>query len=425
MFRRRSIVLLIFGLLVLGGVVYPFLRPVSRSADPAAAPQPKAEKPTAVHTVTVQRGTISQQLMATGDILAAARVEVFPQVEGHLRELRVEEGDRVRAEQELARIADDDLQVEVARATAQVDALRAEWAQMQAGARPEEIVQAVDRVEHTKAELTNAKRLIERTQTMVENGMQSTQDLEDATRKITQARAAHSTAQKQLQLLRAGARAEERQALQARLRAAQEALHLAQVKLQQATITAPMDGLVGRRYVDPGAYVTTSQTPIVTLVAMDTVKIRVPVSERDISRVQPGINAHIRVDAYPGEVFEGTVRHVSPIIDAASRSGEAEINIANPQHRLKPGMFAKVALLLEQRQEVVVIPRDALQVDRKGAAVFVVQDGKAHRQQVVTGLQTDTQVEVLNGLGPGTEVVMAGNDGLKDQDPVRVVPTKE
>ena len=426
MFRRRSIVLVIFGLLVLAVVVYPFLRPVLRSADPAAAPQPKAARPTAVHTVTVQRGTISQQLMATGDILAAARVDVFPKVEGHLRELRVEVGDRVRAEQELARIVDDNLKVEVARATAQVDALRAEWAQMQAGARPEEIVQAVDRVEHTKAELTNAERLLERTQTMVENGMQSTQELEDATRKITQARAAHSTAQKQLQLLRAGARAEERQALQARLRAAQEALHLARVELQHAIITAPMDGLVSRRYVDLGAYVTTTQQPIVTIVAMDTVKIRVPVSERDIGRVQPGINAHIRVDAYPGEVFEGTVQRVSPIIDAASRSGEVEISIANSQHRLKPGMFAKVALLLKQRQEVVVIPRDALQqVDPKGAVVFVVQDGKAHLQQVVTGLQTDTQVEILNGLGPGTEVVLAGNDGLKDQDPVQVVPTKE
>jgi multidrug efflux pump subunit AcrA (membrane-fusion protein) len=373
----------------------------------------------------VQRGTISQQLVATGDILAAARVDVFPKIEGHLRELQVEEGDRVRAGQEIASLADDALKAAVARAQAQMDALRAEWAQMRAGARPEEIVQAVDRVEHTKAEMTNAERLLERTQTMVENGMQSTQELEDATRSITQARAAHNTAQKQLQLLRAGARSEERQALQARLRAAQEALHLAQVELQYATITASMDGLVGHRYVDPGAYVTTTQRPIVTLVAMDTVKIRVPVSERDIGRAQPGINAHIRVDAYPEEVFEGTVLRVSPIIDPASRSGEAEISIANAKHRLKPGMFAKVTLLLEQRQEVVVIPRDALQADRKGAAVFVVQEGKAHRQQIVTGLQTDTQVEVLNGLDTGTEIVLAGHDGLKDQDPVRVVPTNE
>ena len=425
MFRRKSIVLVTFGLLVLAGLLYSFLRPDSRSADPAAAPQPKAATPTAVHTVTVQRGAISQQLVATGDVLAAARVEVFPKIEGHLRQLWVEEGDHVRAGQTIANMFDDDLKAEVAHATAQLNALRAEWAQMQAGARPEEIAQAVNRVESTKAELMNAQYLFERTQAMVEYGMQTTQELEDVTRNITQAQAAHRIAEKELQLLRAGARAEARQALQARLQAAQETLRLAQVELQHATITASMDGVVGRRHVDPGAYVTTSQTPIVTLVAMDTVKIRVPISERDFGRVRPGLNAHIRVDAYPAEVFEGSVLRLSPIIDAASRSGEVEISIANPDYRLKPGMFAKVALLMEQRQEVVVIPRDALHMNQQGAAVFVVQDGKAHRQEVVTGLQTDTQVEVLNGLGPGIEIVLAGHDGLKDQALVQVVPIKE
>lgn len=425
MFRRRAIVLMTLGALVLVGAVYSFLRPDSRPADPVAAPQAKAEKPTAVHTTKVQRGEISEQLAVTGDILAAARVEVFPKVEGYLREIQVEEGDHVKAGQELASIVDDALKAEVARAVAQVNALRAEWAEMQAGARPEEIAQAVARVESTKAEMTTAKHVLERTQAMVEDGIRSTQDLDDATRRITQAEAANRTAEKQLQLLRAGARAEVRQALQARLQAAQENLRLAQVELQNATLVASMDGLVGRRYVDPGAYVTATKTPLVTLVAMDTVKIRVPISERDFGRVKPGLNAHIRVDAYPGEIFEGTVNRLSPIIDPASRNGEAEISIANPDYRLKPGMFAKVALLLEQRQEVVVIPRDAVQVNPKGSSVFVVKDGKAHRQDVVTGLQTDTKVEVLNGLGLGTEIVLAGHDGLKDQAPVRVVPIKE
>jgi len=418
---------LTLGVLVLAGVVYSFLRPESRSADPAAAPQPKAqaEKTTAVHTIKVKRGAISQQLLVTGDVLAAARVEVFPKVEGHLRELRVEEGDRVQAGQEIASIFDDDLQAAVARAKAQLEALRAEWAQMQAGARPEEIAQAVDRVESTQAELTNSRHILERVRAMVEEGIRSTQELEDATRNITQAQAEYRTAEKQLQLLRAGARTEVRQALQARLQAAEETLRLAEVELQNATLTAPMDGIVGRRYVDLGAYVTATKTPIVTLVAMDTVKIRVPISERDFGRVRPGLDAHIRVDAYPEEVFKGTVKRLSPIIDAASRQGEAEISIANPDYRLKPGMFAKVALLLEQREEVVVIPRHAVQISQKGSAVFVVKDGKAHRQDVVTGLQTDTQVEVLNGLDLGTEIVLAGHKGLKDQTLVQVVPTKE
>jgi membrane fusion protein (multidrug efflux system) len=260
---------------------------------------------------------------------------------------------------------------------------------------------------------------------MVEEGIRSTQELEDATRNITQAQAEYRTAEKQLQLLRAGARTEVRQALQARLQAAEETLRLAEVELKNATLTAPMDGIVGRRYVDLGAYVTATKTPIVTLVAMDTVKIRVPISERDFGRVQPGLDAHIRVDAYPEEVFQGTVKRLSPIINAASRQGEAEISIANPDHRLKPGMFAKVALLLEQREDVVVIPRHAVQISQKGSAVFVVKDGKAHRQDVVTGLQTDTQVEVLNGLDLGTEIVLAGHKDLKDQSLVQVVPTKE
>jgi multidrug efflux pump subunit AcrA (membrane-fusion protein) len=368
---------------------------------------------------------MQQQLMATGDILAEARVDVFPKVAGHLHELRVEEGDHVHAGQVLAQMADEALKAEVARAAAQVDVLRAEWAQMQAGARPEEIAQALDRVRHATAELENAEWVLERTQALVDRGMQSTWELEDATRKVTQARAAHSTATEQLQLLRAGARAEERQALQARLRAAQEALRLATVELQNTVITAPMDGIVGRRYMEPGAYVTTSETPIVTVVAMETVKIRVPISERDIGRIRPGISAHIRVDAYPDAVFEGTVRRLSPLIDPASRNGEVEISLANPDYRLKPGMFARVVLILEQRHNVVVIPRAALRVDAQGAAVFVVQDGTAHLRQVTTGLQDDTRVEIVDALLPGTEIVLAGHQGLKDQDRVQVVHTQE
>jgi membrane fusion protein (multidrug efflux system) len=170
---------------------------------------------------------------------------------------------------------------------------------------------------------------------------------------------------------------------------------------------------------------TTTNTPIVTVVHMGTVKIRVPISERDIGRIRPGMPVHIRVDTYPEDVFKGTVRRISPLIDPASRNGEVEISIATPDYRLKPGMFAKVALILEERQNVVVIPRDALRVDAHGAAVFVVQDGTAHLRRVTTGLHTDTRVEIVDALSPGTEIVLAGHRGLKDQDRIQVVETKE
>jgi HlyD family secretion protein len=418
-----KIVLSIVGLVAIAFILYTYL-PGPRSQSTAVASKPKTAKPTPVHTTTVRRGTISHQTMATGDILAAARVEVFSKVEGRLEELRVEQGDPVQAGQVIAHIADAELKARMERAAAELDALHAAWAQMQAGALPEEIAQAVDGVQHAGAELANAERLLERTRTLVQRGLRSTQDLDDANLRVAQARAVYNSAEKRLQLLRAGARAEDRQALQARLRAAQATLRLARAELQNAVITAPITGIVSYRHVDLGAYIT-DRTSLVTIVDMDTVKIRVPISERDIGRLRPGLSAHIRVDAYPQDIFEGTIQRISPTIDLTSRSGEVEIAVGNPDYRLKPGMFAKVTLILEQKHNVMVIPRAALRMDDKGPVVFVVQDGTALLRQVTIGLQNDTRVEILDALTPGAEIVLAGQHSLKNKAPVMVIQTKE
>jgi multidrug efflux pump subunit AcrA (membrane-fusion protein) len=424
MHRSVKISLSLGMLFALALLAYTYL-PTSRSQSDAAPAKPAAEKPAPIHVTTVKRGTISHQTTATGDILAAARVVVFSKVEGRLQTLRTEQGDTVQANQVIAQIDDAELKARRERAAAELDALRAEWAQMQAGPLPEEIAQAEDTVRQTKAELANAERLSERSRAMAERGLQSTQDLEDTALRLTRARAAHSIAEKRLVLLRAGARAEDRQALQARLRAAQAALRLAEAELQNAVITAPISGVISHRHVDPGAYIA-DNTAMVTIVDMDTVKISTPISERDIGRIQPGLRARIRVDAYPEDGFAGTVQRVSPTIDPASRSGEVEIVVANAGHRLKPGMFAKVTLILQQKHDVLVIPRAALRMSEKGAAVFVVHDDKAHLRQVTLGLQNDTEVEILDGgLTPGTDIVLAGHHGLKHQAPVKVVQTKE
>ena len=419
--RRMATVLAI--VLVVGAVVlaYTYLVPTPTTDNPAAAQQPPAVKPFPVQTVLARRGTLTQSISATGDIVAEARVEVFPKIVGHLEELDVEEGDSVRAGQVIARIANAEFRARVARAAAEVEALQAEWAQMQSGALPEEIAQAVDAVEHTRAELANAEGFAERTRGMVERGLQSTQDLDDATRRLRQARAMHNSASQRLQLLRTGARSEARQALQARLRAAQAAHELATIELQHTVMTSPMDGIVSHRFVDPGAFVTTSDTPVVTIEAMQTVKIEMPISERDIVAVRPGHRALIQVDAYADEPFPGTVRRLGPTVDPSSRSGEVEIGLANPDYRLKPGMFAKVTLILAEREDVVIVPRDALRSNESGTAVFVVRDGTAHRQPVSTGLTNDTLVEIRDGLAVGDEVVLSGHSGLQDQAPVNVV----
>ena len=407
-----------------GVLAYTFFSPAPAVDSPAAAQEPPVVKPHPVQTVVARRGTLTQSISATGDILAEARVEVFPKIAGHLEELGVEEGDTVRAGQVIARIANAEFEARVDKAAAEVEALQAEWAQMQTGALPEEIAQSVDAVEHTRAELANAEGFANRTRGMVERGLQPTQELDDATRRLRQARATHNSASQRLQLLRTGARSEARQALQARLRAAQAAHDLATIELQHTVIASPMDGVVSHRHVDRGAYVKTTDTPVVTIEAMRTVKIEAPISERDIVAVRPGHRALIQVDAYAGEPFSGTVRRLAPTVDPSSRSGEVEITLANPDYRLKPGMFAKVTLLLAERENVVLVPRDALRQDGAETTVFVVRDGTAHRQPVSTGLMNDTLAEIREGLAAGDEVVLSGHNSLRDQVPVNVVQSQ-
>ena len=422
MSRKTSITvsLLILGLSV--GVYYYQAQPPS-AAHSAPEPSPPA-KPQPIHVATVERGSIRQITTASGDILAAAKVDVFSKVEGRLEAINVEQGDVVQQNQIIARIVDAELQAKMERATAELEVLQAQWAQMQAGERQEEIAQARDRVERTRAERDNAARALQRAQALYERGLYATREVEDAALKATQAQTAHAMAQKQLRILRSGAREEDREALQAQLRAAEAALRLATTELRNAIITAPMSGIVSHRHVDPGAYINAS-TSLVTLVDMQSVKIKVPISERNIGMIVPGLPAQIHVDAYPQAVFVGSVRRISPTLDLATRSADIEIVIDNADLRLKPGMFAKVTLIIQQRHEALIVPRQAVRHEDDVTSVFVVQDGKAHRRQVTMGLQNEAQVEILDNLEAGTSIVLAGHSNLKDQTPVTVVGQQE
>ena len=420
--RTIKAAIFLAGLLLVSFLIYTYF-PTPQPQSTAAVAERESVKPLPIYTTTVERGTIQHTTIATGDILAAARIDVFSKVEGRLQTLQVEQGDAVQAGQIIAQITDTELKANVERSTAELDALRAEWAQMQAGARPEEIAQAVDLELQTRAERTNAERLRERTRALVERGLRSTQDLEDATLSVTRTQAAHSIAVKRLELLRAGARIEDRQALHARLRAAQAALQLATTELQNAVITAPITGIVSHRHVDPGTYIT-DRTTLVTIVDMTTVKIKIPISERDLGHLHPGLKVQIRVDAYPQAVFEGTVQRVSPTVDPNSRSGEVEVVTDNADARLKPGMFAKVTLILDERHDTLLLPRQALSTQNTETVVFVVQDGTAHRQPLRTGLQNSTHVEVFD-IPVGATVVLAGHQKLKDKAPVIIVKPKK
>ncbi|KPK41614.1 MAG: hypothetical protein AMJ78_04935 [Omnitrophica WOR_2 bacterium SM23_29] len=192
-------------------------------------------------------------------------------------------------------------------------------------------------------------------------------------------------------------------------------------KFEKAPVESPIDGVVGKVYVDIGTSVS-PQVPVGLVVNMDVVEVEVNVVERDLPKIREGQAAQLEADAYPDEIFEGMVERITPVVDLASRTATVQIKIPNEDHRLKPGMFARIKILVKEREDVLIIPRDAIILEDSSNYVFVVKDdNNVQRKKIEIGLNEDNKFEVINGLDEGEIVVTMGNARLKDGDTVEII----
>ena len=199
---------------------------------------------------------------------------------------------------------------------------------------------------------------------------------------------------------------------------------IARLNLSYSTIRAPFAGIVSTRHIKLGQEIAvgaklfrvTDPTPL---------KASVFVPERELARLKPGQNASIAVDALAGRHFPATVRLVSPVVDAATATFKVTLEVNDPKGDLKPGMFSRVGIVFERRAEALTIPRLAL-LDTDGASnVFIVNKGKAEQRAIRTGLSSAGRIEVVEGLDGTEQVVIVGQNGLKDGNPVRVVTLEQ
>lgn len=188
-------------------------------------------------------------------------------------------------------------------------------------------------------------------------------------------------------------------------------------QLENTVLTSPVNGTVTARNYDPGDM--TGTAPILTVEDINPVKIMIGVSETDFSAVKPGLPVRVMLDAYPGEVFDGKVTIIHPSIDAATRTFLAEVTLPNPQHRILPGMFARVEVPMGQA-EAVVLPDRALQKQSGSAVEYVYlfnsSDSTVTFTKVTTGrrLPESNAYEIIDGLTDGATVVISGQSRLLD-----------
>jgi len=202
----------------------------------------------------------------------------------------------------------------------------------------------------------------------------------------------------------------------------QASVELHRRQLKDAWVFAPFAGVVGARTVSPGQVINRS-TVLTSLVDLDTVKVEVNVPERFLSQVRVGQELDLEVAAFPGRQFKGKVYFVAPEVSPTTRTALVKALISNPQHELKPGMFANLDLTLQVRAAAVVIPESALVLQQDKATVFVVgADDVVQSKLVSVGLRMPGLVEITHGLQAGEKVIAEGTQKVRPGAKVLILP---
>jgi membrane fusion protein (multidrug efflux system) len=198
-------------------------------------------------------------------------------------------------------------------------------------------------------------------------------------------------------------------------------LELAQINLRESTIVSPIDGIIIAKHIDAGNMIGQGQ-PIVTVADIKTIKVMLALAERYADEIKAEMPAKLRVDAYGQREFDAQVYSVYPALDPQTHTVQAEIRFNNDELRLKPGMFARVTLVTQQKNDVVIIDRDVILGGKINEHyVYVVEDGIAKKRFVEIGITESARCEIVNGLKKGETLVVNGMHYLTDDAEVEVV----
>lgn len=209
----------------------------------------------------------------------------------------------------------------------------------------------------------------------------------------------------------------------AKLQSDEAAVQLARAQLEKLTLTAPFDGVLGLRKVSVGDVVAAGKD-IVNLEAIETLKLDFRVPELYLPTVRTGQTLKVAVDSFGGRTFDGTVYAIDPLVDVNGRAVVIRARVPNTDGALRPGLFARVALTLDQNPNAVLVPEQAVSAFGNKQFVFKVVEGKAVQTTVTLGERRNAEVEITAGLQPGDVVVTAGQLKIRDGAPVMVVNNK-
>lgn len=352
-------------------------------------------------------------------------------------------------------------------AVAVLDAAKEQAAIVNEGARPQERRQAEENVTAAKADRDRARSDLRRYQDLYRQQAISAQQLDQAQSAADSADARYNASIQALSLIKEGARMEEKRRAQAAVEQANQqvataqsnrdqvslrqadvknalagiasarsgvlqaeaAVRLAEQAVQDATVRAPIAGVVAERKAEPGMQPSAGKD-VMRIVALDSIYFDAQLAERQFAEVRVGQPVTVSVDARPGRTFRGKVKKIFPVASSSSRSFTCRVAIENEGNLLRPQMFARGRIVLGTHPHAVVAPRDAvLDFDGKNGRLFIAQRSEgssvARERRIKTGYGNNRVIEALSGIRVGELIVTSGQAQLQDKDRIQLPPLKQ
>jgi RND family efflux transporter MFP subunit len=348
------------------------------------------------------RGSISDDIVVTGEFIPYQEIDVMAKVAGYIRAINVDIGDRVRTGQVLAQLEVPEMQNDMTRALAAVAESEAD------------IVTAQDQLNRAKSARDMAHLSYTRVLDVAkrEPGLVPQQEVDEAHSKDLIAEAEVSAAQSSLQ-------AAERKTNMANAEQARW-----QTLQNYTVISAPFDGVVTKRYANTGSMIqagTASQTqamPVIRLSENNLLRLILPVPESAVPSIRNGETVDVTVAALH-RTFPGRVTRFAEEVQKSTRTMDTEVDVQNPNLLLIPGMYADVKLCLQKSTNVLTVPLDAVDEASGASQIFAVRDSVVRILAVTTGLKTPQQVEIRSGIHDDELVITGRHAGLHDGEKVQ------
>ena len=406
--KKKIIVLVVLVLVALG--VFRAAQVISaKKEDPSRG---RAGQIPLVEAAAVTQGLVEDRIARNGDITPYYQVTIYSKVQGWVEEINVREGDLVKTGQVIATLDKREAEAAVAQAAANLEAATARLENVKATA--EEMIQS--QLLSAKANMELARVDLERNQSLREKNLIAQQTLDQVTMRHDVAKAAYDLA---MNNVRKKTWENEVALAKAQVSQAKATLDLMRAQLGNLIIVSPMDGGVTKRFVDPGTMVKDT-TPILAVMELTEMRMRVNVIEREFIHLRKGQPVKITLAVFPDRVFPGSIENITPAIDLNSRTAEIQISIPNKDMVLKPGMFGRAEIILRTEPQAVLAPIQSVLTELNQDYVYVLEGEQVSRRKIRKGVVRDVDVEILEGLKPGEQVITAGQASLRDGVQVRL-----